>query len=1692
MAYNAYDRFINSSKKFPRWTNIRRRPTESNAGKILRSIMEENENVNDAILDYKKEFFIKNYLEKEDDILAYIYSAQVGDIDDIDNFKLIDPAYEVTDNANEFNNDYSLALLKDGYILLYETNYANKLEYQYNGYTYFADLKRISIWNIFDEFAWWCGLERFDGEENKSLCQRCISQLHERPNSTKQGIINAIVNAAWAAGGLSANEVHFLEPNETNMSLSNKDGETLYEEVSQVNRDIARTRKWDLDYWSNAFRKLRYLPHVWDANVDIYKNGVGYNDSLRVTTIKDIDQESYTNVEIKGYIQSEAEVEAYIRNHDIRKDIALTMTRYNDDINPVSVQYRVVAEDLVPISNPDQIKFNFYKQYVGNKQYYIDSFLYNENNAVTTKNNKLSKNTNYTITFRAEDEDSDRMYISKCNLISGGTPRSILEDGLTAGSKFKLINGQIENTAVLFHGSKIADYLQPVNIKDNQNIASGMTLSNPLLDGSINIDLHDWVKQESQPLTIKIDDNSGWNDITSYSPYFDMKGYSWDRTKGQYVSAEGADQEDALFITFDNPSCRDLRLHIDTDTTDEVELASIYVYIKNPGENEELDQSKSKFRINVKNGYDFEFHQEHLNNKVIIKIERFHSARGKIMISNVQIRTYDIKLLTSKGATIQYSDNMDIPVSEEGTILTCVLKNNGNPNSPVIKYIHIGSMQFNSYYSIPFRTGNTDNDTLDIETNCKYELKNNDTNSMVDSFSIHTVYTAPDDAATDIYIDLSSFSNIYETEPALNRTSVNGVNLYYLTLQPGESISSIRINGTGYKLDRTRTLKEIKSIGSGETWYYAKSLNGFVKHTQNEDTIEKISYDEIHFGDKIEIICSNPKIQGRFFVGNRINDAKIFTGAFSYMYLYDSTVSQYIAYDTMLLVKTITDNIAAPRAFSPKPPDNALLSYSIDSIIPNDAVDVYFRLDKDEESVHWSISRNDKLTAVAIELNNPNDNKNIFSTSEFSLSQNMKLSNAINVENLVKQYDASLDPDCYIITPPDKMEIIYSPTEYKQVFSQTNQTTGKYRKLYHSNVLSIQKLKIAGITYSDDEINNIVELMEEEGILCWKDDSPIADTAKIQEIEYTYNKPMYLSFTNIQDLYSISGYKISAVDCVNKEDYIVSGITDGDSFNIDYTYFDDKPTKIIATCENPCYYAVVSGDKIFISKIAEDTKPVIHNGYYYDKDGKEYWFFSNRYNHLLNRYEGIEIENGKVVENNLYVYQKSTNYLSNSKMECNKLDTHCIVDFTRPRIKTNIDPIGHIGACESYSAWEDAGVIRTLTTYKNGYATKFNIQSNGYSILDITPYLKDNSTISCLYSEGLTFTLGREIRILNQQALKTVYCEPYKNFETYRDVAYCTPEKDLDKYRYYLIVQGDGILDEVLIHNFTNPEDIYSHHTKAIDKIGFNITEKNTAKEATASIEYSPLFMRYNNLETTSSGILRTGSTIDWNITKLHTYDLTEDVIKTNFLARNNSLIAQANEATIETKPVEVQYRKSVDKAAFIVNHLIQDNYAEFNLYVYSSKTIDGTYKQIGRASNNNIVSFGIDTSDRFIKLKIVAKENKIINNIEFFLTHKESRQESLDIAYQKEGSAVTKVFNIGAIGDYKFLETVCEDGYKDYQDIYIRSAKQTSSGEYVWSTWSNTAANPEFYNCQLFQFKILMTGRNSQLKIKEFKFEVL
>ena len=104
------------TKHFPRWMDIRKRVKTSAGGKYLRSLAEEVADIQIAIDEYKKDFFLINYLDKYDDIPSYVYYINVGNIYPSLLNIIVPENLDYTDEAKTFYNTKNMYLYEDGKI----------------------------------------------------------------------------------------------------------------------------------------------------------------------------------------------------------------------------------------------------------------------------------------------------------------------------------------------------------------------------------------------------------------------------------------------------------------------------------------------------------------------------------------------------------------------------------------------------------------------------------------------------------------------------------------------------------------------------------------------------------------------------------------------------------------------------------------------------------------------------------------------------------------------------------------------------------------------------------------------------------------------------------------------------------------------------------------------------------------------------------------------------------------------------------------------------------------------------------------------------------------------------------------------------------------------------------------------------------------------------------------------------------------------------------------------------------------------------------------------------------------------------------------------------------------------------------------------------------------------------------------
>ena len=254
-----YENSLDIMKKcFPRWSDIRKRTTKSIGGKLLRSYAKEFDNIQLAIEDYQKAFFLINYFGNESDIVDYLYVAFVGEHD---NIEVVSVDCEITQSVSEFySNLDSMSLIQSGYIFMHESLLGDDTEnviYSVDDYTYKVKLTKIHIWNVFDEFALFAGIKRYGDkyETNKELAERTYAVFKNFPNPTDTGIKQAIKNAVINYESVTDDEIEILKFNSKNLDFTEAECKKFYEDLAVYNQDLFRTKIWDASFWEHSSHK---------------------------------------------------------------------------------------------------------------------------------------------------------------------------------------------------------------------------------------------------------------------------------------------------------------------------------------------------------------------------------------------------------------------------------------------------------------------------------------------------------------------------------------------------------------------------------------------------------------------------------------------------------------------------------------------------------------------------------------------------------------------------------------------------------------------------------------------------------------------------------------------------------------------------------------------------------------------------------------------------------------------------------------------------------------------------------------------------------------------------------------------------------------------------------------------------------------------------------------------------------------------------------------------------------------------------------------------------------------------------------------------------------------------------------------------------------------------------------------------
>lgn len=306
---------------FPSWTDIRKRTSSSLGGGLLTAYAHEADQIWQAILDYRAFYFLVNHNGHEEDFPDYLYLAMVGEHDSI---TVADISCEITEYEDEFLNDLSHKVLYEGgYLLFHESilpdeENTTQIAYAVNDEEniYRIDLEKQSIWNVFDEFALFAGLKRYENESNKELSERTYAAFKNWANPSEAGLRHAIENAIVPDMTITDEDIEIIPFSSSKFDLTRQEFKNIYESFVSLNHDLFRTKRWNKDLWEHLFQKTEYIPHVWDEPMKAVQDGVGYNDSLKTDYLKRLGYGDTTDVTLSTYQKDFEKIRQYIGRTD--------------------------------------------------------------------------------------------------------------------------------------------------------------------------------------------------------------------------------------------------------------------------------------------------------------------------------------------------------------------------------------------------------------------------------------------------------------------------------------------------------------------------------------------------------------------------------------------------------------------------------------------------------------------------------------------------------------------------------------------------------------------------------------------------------------------------------------------------------------------------------------------------------------------------------------------------------------------------------------------------------------------------------------------------------------------------------------------------------------------------------------------------------------------------------------------------------------------------------------------------------------------------------------------------------------------------------------------------------------------------------------------------------------------------------
>lgn len=1629
---------------FPRWMDIRKRKETSEGGKFLKAIIGEIDDIQKEEENYRGEFFLANYVGKEDKIIDYLYQAKVGDLHE-GAVHLLDPDVSVVTTVEEFyKGEETIALHKEGMVFFkFPPNSKGEIKYTVNGYTYGAKVEKIHIWNVFDEFALFSGLERYENEENKTLLKRCLMAFKRRPSSTAEGIANAIANGLIPYEEIDPSEVEVSAATEEDLLFADEEYGTVLERLMQVNRDVFRTKRWDESKWEHRFKELSYAPVPWDCHPDLIQDGVGGDDALKASFLSDLETGEGTNASIDLYEKSEAKVNDYIRNRRVEADINLKLEKYSNVLVPKDIEYKIIATPAVELGK-DDIYIDCHQTSTGEKDYYVSDLVLNkeEISSSTVERGALKTGKKYKLRFLPKDTYGT-MEISRAVVSKNDGAESLL------GAKGAFGFGQdsiFKNMNVKLHTKDLADLSRFENIKNSEK---GLTLENAAKDGFGVINVSDYSGQ-SVHIEADIQDTS----ITHNPSFVSLTGDLEISSENKIVSTG---QEGKIVI---KTKCNRISYGMSsgncivTKTINGVQSAS-EIWFQPKSEKLEFTEEKDVTIVIQK-----------MNNSVPLVVENIRYARYTVDFELENRRL----IRTPMGSVIP-----DLKGERENLIVTL---RTHTGLSPVVKFIHIGGNLKNAQYETDIFEGSA-GAKLDVESNCEVVLETYDANNVLEKTDRPYIskdrYENKTSASVYVEVDVTKFSNLKRTKPALEKFSHQGRFSSWIKLLPGESLDTIRIDGdVKVILNRVRINNLLKNNHSDEIYGAGKRKGFIVKRNEKEELIQIKRTDLATKADAYTIHNLPVGMRGAFVVDEKNNIESIGTShnlSFETFYII-TTPQEHIAYNKVRIIKQEISGVEIVDMFTPLVEPNKNMVYTIESGDPNSKVT--FMHEKSLQD--WSLGKKPIHVFAGI---NHTLNTN-YQSEMLELNKKVVLGNNMDLEDkqIIGAKEISLSE--YIVTPPENMKIIHEGRSQDEViFAQED----GFNKMAYANITQIKSIRQENgepISVHD------YELLSKEGIIAWK--NPLLYGERIT-ISYTYGAPKYLVFTSLDQLYQVVGYSVDAYRF--KETIAFKNIREDFALKDAEAEKIKKADRLISRSSNPNYDVRMDGTILRLNKINEEDRVVVKSGYFY-QDGQELYHYNNRSENRLENLEDVELVDTDRSNGLLITDLSATNLLPDSSMKPQRMTVVSILDARKDSLDIGVGTAGRVGACDDFNGWRSLEMNLSFVDGIRAVATKFSpIQPFGYAMMDITSKVKKGDTISFYASKGISAYIAKGKPMSDSAKSTTKLAERGELMKRDQSFFLYEIKEDIEG-AMFLIVQGDGVVDDILIKPLTR-ETLENRHKTVIDKMGITIREKEP-KKAIRSLYFDLSGNDVNGLEIDKEGVLRTASNVQWGITNI--YESRQQwgnmSLKYARKIRDRYFVCEEDGGYVETEVIYLRALKSSRQLIVSINDWAADAMEGLDVSIYTSERFSGPFNLVHTELGTNKIAVSSTRLSDYFKIRVSGARGKVVSSINAYAEYVEN-DAKLRVNEAASGEVISKVYDLGG-EETAFMSSIKADMVENPGTIvFSMRARRDSGNDAVWTPWKEIALNRNlqaegkvyFDSFRYVQYKIKMDAA-SKIKIDQ------